>query len=193
VIRGVAPVYYRAEDNGTEYELWRGVVERVREGAAASALASGADVRSFYNHNPSAILGRTLAGTLALRDSTNGLEYEIVPPDTTAGRDAMESIRRGDVTGSSFMFRIVRETWEYIDSDDTEMEIRWLEEIDLVEVGPVALPAYSSSTSEVGRRTVDHLEEARASYDRYREGRAIADRDPLDRYRRRATIAEIGQ
>jgi len=58
------------------------------------------------------------------------------PPDTSAGRDVMESIRRGDVTGSSFMFKPVVNTYREVD----KLYIVERNEVMLFDVGPVNLP-----------------------------------------------------
>jgi HK97 family phage prohead protease len=50
------------------------------------------------------VLGRNKSGTLRLSVDGIGLRYEIDPPDTQAARDLIESLRRGDVSGSSFAF-----------------------------------------------------------------------------------------
>lgn len=182
VIRGIAPIYYREGDAGTEFPLWRGVVERVRLGAAKGAI--GADVRSFFNHDPSLILGRTKAGTLALRETDKGLEYEVTPPDTQAGRDVIQSIRRGDVDGSSFMFRVKKESWEVL--DDQKGDVRWLEELEIFEVGPVSMPAYKASPAGIGRDALEFAE-ARASREKWMRETPS---DPLDLHRRQLDLLQ---
>src|SRR5262245_2558056 len=82
-----------------------GFRERIRPDAFTRSLQEGADVRALVDHDPSRVLGRNKAGTLRLRTDTRGLLVEIDPPNTTAGRDIVESIRRGDVDGMSFAFR----------------------------------------------------------------------------------------
>ena len=160
IIRGIAPVYFREDDPGTEFRLWDRVFERVRPGAASSALEAGADVLSLRDHDSSIVLGRTTSGTLTLTDTDRGLEFEVEPPDTTSANDLLASMERGDVRGSSFMFLPVRVTWEEIlgpDGDEIEKRIRWLEEVRIFEVGPVTFPAYEASTSEVSGRALDQL------------------------------------
>lgn len=149
-ISGLGAVYYREGDAGSEYWLWDDVVERIRPGAFDSQLA--ADVRSFFNHNPDRILGRTTAKTLAISVDANGLLYSVEPPDTEDGRSVIAAVERGDVTGSSFMFIPTRTVWEEIKREgEPHLYIRWIEEVELWEVGPVAFPAYSSTTAEVQR------------------------------------------
>ena len=86
-------------------------------------------------------MGSTKAGTLSLDERTNGIHFEISPPDNTTGRDAVETLRRGDVDGVSFGF-IVRE--DLIEKVDGEI-VRTVTKGDLIEVSPVSFPAYSQT------------------------------------------------
>ena len=190
VIRGVSPVYYRADDPGTEFELWPGLVERVRAGAAKKASEAGADVRSFYNHDPNQVLGRTVAGTLRLAETDAGLAYEVEPPDTQTARDLLQSMRRGDVDGSSYMYWVRRRTWE--EDLERNLDILWLDEVEVIEVGPVAIPAYSSAGSELGKAAAGEGPEAlRASYAAWLEERARANAGDLEGVRRRLRLLEL--
>jgi HK97 family phage prohead protease len=143
-IIGYGAVYYDAADAGSEYRLWDDMLERVMPGCFDRAIRED-DVRSFFNHDENQILGRNKSGTLALSVDSRGLHYEITTPDTQAGRDTTTSIRRGDVTGSSFMFLPRDTTWREVDG----VFIRELNDVELWEVGPVVFPAYQSTTSEV--------------------------------------------
>lgn len=111
--------------------------ERIERGAFAGTLSD--DVRALWNHNPDYVLGRTKAGTLDLTEDSHGLRVQIDPPNTQAGRDAVESIRRGDVDQMSFMFDVLEDTW---DKDEEGQIIRTLRKVKLYEVSPVAFPAY---------------------------------------------------
>ncbi len=153
-IQGLGACYYREGDAGTEYWLWDDVVERIRPGAFDGAIADGSDVRSFFNHNPDRILGRTTAGTLTLALTADGLTYTVTPPDTEEGRATLTAVERRDVTGSSFMFLPVRTTWEEIKREgEPRIYVRWLDEVATFEVGPVAFPAYTATTAEASRDT----------------------------------------
>ena len=66
---------------------------------------------SLYNHNPDYVLGRPEAGTLTLTEDKHGLKYDVVLPDTAWARDLHVSIKRGDVSQSSFSFRVAQESW----------------------------------------------------------------------------------
>lgn len=157
---GYGAVFYRADDPGTEYRLYRGVVERIAPGAFKTAIASG-DARALFNHNPTALLGRLSKGTLRLSEDRRGLRYEIDVPDTSAGRDVLELVERGDVDGSSFGFNVIAERWTAAD----DLEVRTLLEVELIDVGPVTFPAYSSTSAEAASGDRYGLEEAKRRHD----------------------------
>ncbi|MEN6526909.1 MAG: HK97 family phage prohead protease [Candidatus Polarisedimenticolia bacterium] len=116
-----------------------GFTERVAPGAFARAIAERQDVRALWNHDPSYVLGRSAAGTLALSEDAVGLLYEIDPPDTQWARDLMASLKRGDVTQSSFSFEARTDQWRK-GSDGSWT--RTLLDVDLYDVSPVTFPAY---------------------------------------------------
>jgi HK97 family phage prohead protease len=165
-IEGYGAVFYRAGDAGTEYQLWRDGYERIARTAFDRAIAED-DVRSLFNHDSNFVLGRNAADppTLVLSVDEVGLKYSVTPPDTQMVRDlVMEPIRRGDVSGSSFMFWPRKVTWIEEDRDGRMVEIRQIDEVLLVEVGPVTFPAYAGTTS--GVRAADPGDVARVRAER---------------------------
>jgi len=143
-IRGYGAVFYNEQDEGTEFQLFDGYYERIMPGAFDGQL--GADVRALYNHDPNIVLGRTTAGTLRLSVDSVGLVYEIDPPDTPQVRALCESIKRGDVSGSSFQFTPVSTTYDR--GDDGEIYIS-RNKVVLHEVGPCTFPAYPSTSANL--------------------------------------------
>lgn len=161
VIEGYAAVYYDGTPE-TEYELWDGAVERIMPGSFDRAISEGHDVRALFNHDPSLLLGRTASGTLKLSVDDKGLKYEVTPGNTTAARDTVEHLKRGDMTGSSFAFRPTSHTWR----DEGELEILEINDVDLFDVGPVTYPAYTGASS--GLRSEDEIAEARKSHEKWK-------------------------
>jgi HK97 family phage prohead protease len=145
-IRGMAAVY-----NTSSEKMWN-FYERIMPGAFDEVL--GNDVRGLFNHDPNFILGRTKAGTLRLEATPEGLAYEIDLPDTTAARDLMTSIDRGDVTQSSFAFVVGREKW-VVEGDDEYREIEKVSR--LYDVSPVTYPAYPDTS--VAKRSYEQWKE----------------------------------
>ena len=151
---GHAAVFHREGDPGTEFELMGpGVMERVAPGAFDRALSEGDDVRALFNHDANIVLGRAVAGTMTLDVTDIGLRYRIQfdgeDPDHVRIRRKVE---RGDITGSSFGFRVNKETWE----TRAGVEYRWLEDVHLYDVGPVTFPAYKA-TDVAARGEWEHM------------------------------------
>lgn len=119
-------------------------VERVQRGAFARALREQQDVRALVAHDMAQVLGRTTSGTLRLAEDERGLRMELDLPDTQAGRDMAESVRRRDVRQMSFAFKVKRphgERWE-VRAAGGGMDRRVLTDVDLYDVSPLAFAAY---------------------------------------------------
>lgn len=134
--------------------------EIIKPGAFDNVLDD--DVRALFNHDPNFILGRSSAGTLALSVDEKGLRYEITAPQTQTIRDlVLAPMARGDISQSSFHFRIARdgERW-YQDEDGVVVrEISLFSR--LFDVSPVTYPAYQAS--EAGLRSMRAWKEAQDS------------------------------
>lgn len=151
--------------------------EIIRPGAFKDSLARGDDVRALIDHSPSKIIGRRSAKTLDVREDDHGLYVEIALPDTTAARDLIESMKRGDIDGMSFQFITVSDRWGMEDGD----EIRELLEVKLIDVSVVTFPAYSAT--DVGLRA----EAAKRSRENYMRTHKPT---PYARMRRQLNLAE---
>ena len=127
-----------------EAEIWDGIYEVVRSGAFAKTIQE-ADVRALFNHDPNFVLGRNKAGTLRLSEDEIGLRYDIDPPDTTWANDLYTSIKRGDITQSSYAFLPVKESWTQRDDGS---ELRELLEVRLFDVSPVTYPAFVGADTQ---------------------------------------------
>ena len=189
-IEGVAAVFYDGTPD-TEYELpWGDSVERIMPGAFDRALKEKDDVRALFNHNPDWVLGRTTAGTLALSVDKVGLRYAADTPDTRMGLDVTTSIGRGDVSGSSFAFKVTDEDW----STEDEVDIREITGVRLFDVSPTTYPAYESTTT--GLRAESPCDEARASWEKWQAEKTAAAKataDTLAGYNERADVCEASR
>ena len=121
--------------------------ERIEPGAFDEAIGRS-DVRALFNHDANHLLARTKSGTLELRVTDQGLEYEFDLPNTTTGNDMLEMMQRGDLDQSSFAFTVRKQRWEEEkDNEDNWIYTRVIEEIDqLFDVSPVTYPAYKDTT-----------------------------------------------
>lgn len=119
-----------------------GFRESIDPDSLNGALKAHPDVRSFWNHNTSDLLGRVSAGTLRLFLTRDGLDYEVDLPDTSAGRDVLVLARRGDLCESSFGFDTAPDGDEWTRRDDGTRHRRVTKIERLYEVSPVSIPAY---------------------------------------------------
>ncbi|MEV7671002.1 HK97 family phage prohead protease [Streptomyces sp. NPDC088752] len=122
-----------------------GFRERIAPGAGMASLERN-DVVATFNHNMDRVLGRRSSGTLRVGEDDHGGWYEIDLPNTTTGRDLAELLKRGDVKGSSFTFRVARSGQRRAGTDpETGLPIREITEMDVAELGPVLTPAYPTT------------------------------------------------
>ena len=143
-----------------------GFREIIKPEAIQRTLDENIDLRALFDHDTGKLLGRKSAGTLRVKAEAKGLYMEIDPPNTTAGRDTVESIQRGDLSGASFAFRVMPDgdDWEMID----EMPVRTVLDMRVLEVSPVTFPAYPQTEVEVGTRSAG-IDAALASLARWKE------------------------
>jgi uncharacterized protein len=156
VIDGFGAVFNRHAAMG-------GFVERILPGAFSKVLKRGVDVCCLFNHDPSQLLGRTSAGTLALDEvSSRGLHYRCALGDTTVARDTYSHIQRGEIRGSSFGFSVNGgDEWDTVDPDELDDDDEFPDEdrsrapvvrrtihefSNLVDCGPVTFPAYQQTS-----------------------------------------------
>jgi len=123
------------------------------------------DTVALFNHNSDKILGRASSKTLRLWKEEDALHGEFESPNTTAGNDLIESIKRKDITGCSFAFRVAEEEWIFDDQNPAN-DLRILKKCaELVDVGPVTFPAYKETSVEV-KRTRPVKNERKSSWKR---------------------------
>lgn len=149
-------VGYAAVFNSRSELLFGSFVEEIAPGAFDAVL--GDDVRGLFNHDPNFILARTRSGTLKLSVDSRGLAYTIIPPDTQMVRDlVLAPLARGDISGSSFRFRVAPDGDEWRKEGDVVVRtIRKFEA--LLDVSPVTYPAYGES--HAAQRSMNAWKEA---------------------------------
>jgi Escherichia/Staphylococcus phage prohead protease len=153
VITGYASVYSKPGDRiGLSGDLG-GFFERVSPGCFRAALQRPDDVRCNFNHSPDQIVARTKAGTLKLWEDRIGLGFEANVANTSVGRDLVENIRNGNVTGTSFAFQPDDDSWgEEDDPDDPDqrIQVRSLKSVHLLDISPCVFPAYDDANVTLG-------------------------------------------
>lgn len=147
VIEGYASVFDQQIDFGWFKEV-------VRKGAFTKTL-SERDQVALWDHETSMPLARKSAGTLELKEDDHGLFIKAkLDPEIGMHADAYRHIKRGDVTGMSFGFEIMKET------HDVASNLFEIQEVRLYEVSPCTIPAYEGT--EIHSRCAMTEEQARA-------------------------------
>jgi HK97 family phage prohead protease len=126
-------------------------VERIAPGAFTRSLEARNDIKLLWNHDTGSVLGSTRAGTMKLYQDGTGLRVSARIANTTAGRDAAELIRRGDVDSMSFGFSVPSGGDEW-SADGAE---RTLKSVRLHEVSIVPFPAYSATAGTTSVRGLE--------------------------------------
>lgn len=141
-ITGFAAVY---EEFTEIRDMWGDKFhERIAKNAFRDTLSDGHDIFALKNHNWNQVIGRTGAN-LILEDRDTGLYFDLVPNQTSLGKDMLEDVRSGLIKGCSFGFRIVDQDWEERDGE----WFRTINKAELSEITLTPIPAYSQTSAEV--------------------------------------------
>lgn len=114
------------------------------------------DVRALLNHSWEQVLGYTKSGTLLLEIDEIGLRYMVEMPNTSFANDLRESLKRGDISGSSFAFSVAEngDTWKL--DKESGMYLRTIHKIESIsEVSVVSNPAYESANAGLALRSLE--------------------------------------
>jgi len=137
-LHGFACVY------GAESRDLGGFTESIEAGAFADVLAAEPDVYLTLNHDPSRVLARTTSGTLRIREEERGVAFEADLGDGPTARDVRDMVKRGDLKGASFRFKVAP------DGERWEGERRTLTRIgQLVDLSLATTPAYDGPAVEL--------------------------------------------
>lgn len=133
------------------------------------------DVRFLVNHDLSKIpLARSRRNngnsTMQLSPDYEGMAINVLldTENNADSRSLYSAVKRGDISGMSFMFSITDEEWIDLDSDHPTRRIKQIGSV--VEVSAVTFPAYEST--EINARDAKALESAKLALDSARAARA---------------------
>lgn len=174
-IEGHAAVFNQTADIGGFFD------EIIERGAFDGCDFS--DVALFVNHEQDELpLARSKrsngASTMQLQVDEVGL-FIRADLDLKNNVNAMalySSIKRGDIDGMSFAFRIKEQKWENLDSEKPTRRITKIAKV--YEVSAVNNPAYEST--EISARDKSALEEARKALDSARGGGSELENEGLE-------------
>ena len=164
IITGRPIVYNSRTDLGWFDEI-------IEQGALDGADLT--DVRFLVNHDTRKIpLARSRRNngnsTMQMSVDSFGLNLDKVDLDIENNADARalySAVKRGDITGMSFMFSIDHEEWEDLESDHPTRHIWKIGSV--VEVSAVTFPAYEST--DIYARSKEALDNARSAVETARQ------------------------
>jgi HK97 family phage prohead protease len=161
--------YAATFDNTTRIDNWEGTFdEKIARGAFKRSINARTPVLQF-EHGRHPLLGSMPLGTITkLREDDHGLYVEARLADNWLIQPVRDAIASGAIDGMSFRFQVIKESW----SDASAVPVRTLEEVKLMELGPVVFPAYESTTVGVRSASLDELFEL-PSDDRQAIARAL--------------------
>lgn len=147
------------ETDSVDFIDWYGDtwIEQIASGAFSESLKTR-DVVGLWSHDTAQVLGNTKSGTLRITDTEKELRFELDIPNTNAGNDAWELIKRGDVDGVSFGMVVTKDKWSTEERDGKKIYKRTVLSAELYEISPVAFPAYPSN--EVSARSLDEFKKS---------------------------------
>lgn len=167
------PIVYEAKTNLGFFD------EVIARGALDGADLK--DVRFLVNHDTRSIpLARSRRNngnsTMKLSVDYEGMNIDFVKLDVENNSEARalySAVKRGDITGMSFMFSIDDAEWRDLESDHPTRIIRKIGTV--VEVSAVTFPAYEAT--EINARSREELDSARAALENARAKSVDTDKD----------------
>lgn len=146
-LEGYAAVF----NQSTEINSWEGnFEEQIAKGAFAKTIRENKPVLQF-DHGQHPLIGSIPLGTIkTIREDDHGLFIRARLSDNWLVQPVRDAIRDGAISGMSFRFRVVKETWK----QRTDLPLRTINEVALHELGPVVFPAYAQTSVGVRSRAV---------------------------------------
>ena len=132
--------------------MWGDTVERIAPGALDGVLEKS-DGLCLMNHDEQrGVLARYRMGegSLSLTVDDKGLKYSFEAPKTALGDELIESLKRGDISQSSFAFSIEKDNWEETGPGEYVRTIVKFRRI--YDVSPVYYPAYEDTSVALRHR-----------------------------------------
>lgn len=137
------PIVYNSET-----DICGMFAEIIERGALDEADLS--DVRFLVNHDVNKIpLARSREGSdlntmrFAVDDDGMSISVELDTENNSDARALYSAIKRGDISGMSFMFSVDTERWDNVDSDYPTRHIDKIAAV--IEVSAVTFPAYTDT------------------------------------------------
>lgn len=138
-LTGYAAVF----NSPTRINSWEGdFTEVIAPGAFRHTIRNSRPIMQ-YDHGQHPLIGSLpVASIRRLKEDARGLYVEARVFDNWLTEPLRDAIKDQAISGMSFRFSVVKETWAHADDGD----VRTLNEVKLYELGPVAWPAYSDTS-----------------------------------------------
>ena len=153
------------------------------------------DVRFLVGHDTSGIpLARSrnnnASSTMQLSVNENGMDIrvDLDIENNPRAKELYSAVKRGDITGMSFMFTVDKDAWEDLESEQPLRRITAISRV--FEVSAVTFPAYEGTSLEAASED-SALESARASLESARKQLAEERAAQAEEERRTALIARL--
>ena len=179
ILEGIPIVYDAETDIGG---MWREIIDK-----GALDQADLKDVRFLVNHDVDSIpLARSRNNnensTMQMTVTNDGMDIrvDLDTENNAEARALYSAVKRGDMSGMSFMFVVDKDSWDDIESDYPKRTITGIRTV--LEVSAVAFPAYPQTSiqaaSEDGTLDSAHasLESARKKLEEERAKQAEDER-----------------
>lgn len=130
------------------------------------------DVRFLVNHDTRKIpLARSRRNNgnstmqLSVDDFGMSIRVNLDTENNSEARSLYSAVKRGDISGMSFMFSVNGEEWEDVESDHPTRRVKDIGSV--VEVSAVTFPAYDAT--EINARSKAALDNARSALEKARK------------------------
>lgn len=123
-------------------------VERIMKEAVTEDILRKNDIKALLEHDDNRLLARSRngEGSLRLRATEEGVEFEFEAPNTPTGDEAVELVKRGDICACSFAFWGAKSSWKKED----DMIVRSIESLpNIDDITLTCRPAYEDTSVDV--------------------------------------------
>lgn len=130
-------------------DYWDNYREIIEPGAITEERLKEMDIKMTMYHNREKILARSNQGegTLKLTVDEVGVKYSFEAPNTVDGDTALELVKRGDLSGSSFMFWTDEKSGVSYEKRSDGIMLRRVKTIGMIyDMTIAADPAYEQTT-----------------------------------------------
>lgn len=142
-------------------DYWENYREIIEPGAITEERLKDMDIKMTMYHNREKLLARSNKGegTLKLTVDETGVRYEFEAPNTEDGNTALELVKRGDLSGSSFMYWTDEKSGVSYEKTQEGLLLRRVKTIgQIYDMTIAADPAYTEATAMTREALERHMQ-----------------------------------